>query len=158
MNTDKIYAQNIANEYAPKKASKVVALKKLDRAAKKPAEIFAFTFGIILTLVFGTGMCLAMGVIGGATTTSFIMGIIVGVIGIIGIGINYPIYKKILAHGKMKYGSDIIRLASEIAEEEQGSKMNKNETKYLNTARLMNEALIILLEKKNYEFIRLKEI
>ena len=114
MNTDKIYAQNIANEYAPKKASKVVALKKLDRAAKKPAEIFAFTFGIILTLVFGTGMCLAMGVIGGATTTSFIMGII----GIIGIGINYPIYKKILAHGKMKYGSDIIRLASEIAEEE----------------------------------------
>lgn len=118
MNTDKIYAQNIANEYAPKKASKVVALKKLDRAAKKPAEIFAFTFGIILTLVFGTGMCLAMGVIGGATTTSFIMGIIVGVIGIIGISINYPIYKKILAHGKMKYGSDIIRLASEIAEEE----------------------------------------
>lgn len=27
MNTDKIYAQNIANEYAPKNASKVVALK-----------------------------------------------------------------------------------------------------------------------------------
>ena len=36
--------------------------------------------------------------------------------------------------------------------------MNKNETKYLNTARLMNEALLILLEKKNYEFITVKEI
>ena len=93
MNTDKIYAQNIANEYAPKKASKVVALKKLDRAAKKPAEIFAFTFGIILTLVFGTGILLSYGSDWRATTTSFIMGIIVGVIGIIGIGINYPIYK-----------------------------------------------------------------
>lgn len=28
MNTDKIYAQNLANEYAPKDTSKVVALKK----------------------------------------------------------------------------------------------------------------------------------
>ena len=34
MNTDKIFAEAIANEYAPKKASKVVALKKLDRKAK----------------------------------------------------------------------------------------------------------------------------
>lgn len=36
--------------------------------------------------------------------------------------------------------------------------MNKNETKYLNTARMMDEALITLLEKKNYEFITVKEI
>lgn len=35
MNTDKIYAEQIANEYAPKKTSKVVALKKLDQKAKK---------------------------------------------------------------------------------------------------------------------------
>lgn len=31
MNTDKIYAQNIASEYAPKDDSKIVALKKLDK-------------------------------------------------------------------------------------------------------------------------------
>ena len=31
MNTDKIYAEQIANEYAPKKTSKVVALRKLDQ-------------------------------------------------------------------------------------------------------------------------------
>ena len=31
MNTDKIFAEAIANEYAPKNASKVLALKKLDR-------------------------------------------------------------------------------------------------------------------------------
>ena len=30
MNTDKIYAEHIANEYAPKETSKVKALKKLD--------------------------------------------------------------------------------------------------------------------------------
>lgn len=118
MNTDKIYAEQIANQYAPKQASKVVALKKLDRAAKRPAEIFAYTFGILSTLVLSTGMCLSMGVIGGGTTTMFVVGIAAGCIGIAGVSVNYPIYKKLLEKGKMKYGSDIIRLAKEIAEEE----------------------------------------
>ena len=35
MNTDKVIAQKIASEYAPKTTSKVVALKKLDRKAKE---------------------------------------------------------------------------------------------------------------------------
>ena len=61
MNTDKIYAEQLANEYAPKDTSKVVALKKLDTKAKLPANIFTYTFGIIMALIFGTGMCLAMG-------------------------------------------------------------------------------------------------
>ena len=47
MNTDKIYAEQIANEYLPKETSKVVALRKLDRCAKLPANIFAYTFGIV---------------------------------------------------------------------------------------------------------------
>ena len=118
MNTDKIYAEQIANEYSPKKTSKVVALKKLDQKAKRPAEIFTYTFGIICALILGTGMSLCMGVIGGASTLSMIIGVLVGVIGIVGCGINYPIYKKVLEKGKQKYGSDIIRLAKEITEEE----------------------------------------
>ncbi len=40
MNTDKIYAEAIANEYAPKNTSKVVALKKLDMRAKRAANIY----------------------------------------------------------------------------------------------------------------------
>ena len=39
MNTDKIYAESIAKEYAPKDSSKIVALRKLDRKAKMPATI-----------------------------------------------------------------------------------------------------------------------
>ena len=117
MNTDKIYAESIANEYAPKEESKVVALKKLDRKAKKPAEIFAYTFGIISALIFGLGMCLAMQVIGEGTAM-MVLGIIIGIIGMILIGINYPIYKKILNNSKKKYACDIITLAKQISEEE----------------------------------------
>lgn len=118
MNTDKIYAEQIANEYSAKNTSKVLALKKLDRKVKNPANIFAYTFGIICSLVLGTGMSLAMKVIGNGSTFSFVVGIIIGIIGILGVSVNYCFYKKILEKGKQKYGSDIIRLAKEISEGE----------------------------------------
>lgn len=38
------------------------------------------------------------------------------------------------------------------------NKLNKSESKYYNTACFMNEALILLLEKKEYSFITIKEI
>ncbi|MCD8118008.1 MAG: dihydropteridine reductase [Lachnospiraceae bacterium] len=116
MNTDKIYAESIANEYSVKEASKVVALKKLDRRAKSGANIFAYTFGVVSALVLGTGMCLTMGVLGNGTQMSFICGIIIGIIGIAGACINYPIYKTLKKRGMDKYAGDIIRLANEISE------------------------------------------
>lgn len=116
MNTDKIYAEAIANEYAPKGTSKVKALKRLDRKAKSTANIFGYTFGVIMTLVLGTGMCLTMNVLGDGSQTTFIVGIVVGVIGLIGVGINYPIYKKLLENGKQKYAFDIMQLAKEISD------------------------------------------
>jgi hypothetical protein len=64
MKTDKIIAEQIASEYAPKQERKLVALIKLNRKAKQGAEIFAYTFGIISSLIMGTGMSFSMGVIG----------------------------------------------------------------------------------------------
>ena len=117
MNTDKIYAEAIANEYSKKEESKVIALKKLDRKTKLPAQVFTYTFGIVSALIFGLGMCLAMKVIGEGTSM-FVIGIIIGVIGMALMGINYPIYKKILENSKKKYAYDIIALAKEISEKE----------------------------------------
>ena len=116
MNTDKIYAEAIANEYAVKDTRKVVQLKKLDAKAKRPALVFAYTFGIIAVLIFGAGMCLSMKVIGDGSTLMTAIGIIVGVIGLVLVSVNYPIYKKMLESGKKKYAQDIIRLAKEISE------------------------------------------
>ena len=119
MNTDKIYAEAIANEYAPKNTSKVIALKKLDRKAKNPANIFAYTFGVLMTLVLGVGMSLSMGVIGNGSTLLFVLGIIIGIIGIVGVSINYPIYRKLLENGKRKYAFEIVQLAAEITQDVQ---------------------------------------
>ena len=118
MNTDKIYAEQIANEYAPKQTSQVKALKKLDAKAKHPATIFSFTFGIASSLIMGTGMSFAMGAIGGGTPKMMALGIVIGCICIVGVSVNYPIYKKILTKSKNEYASDIIKLANEIVNEE----------------------------------------
>ena len=117
MNTDKIFAEAIANEYAPKDTSKVIALKKLDRKAKSKANIFTYTFGVIMALVLGVGMCLSMKIIGTGSTFMTVVGIIVGIIGIVGVSVNYPVYKKLLESGKQKYAFEIMQLAKEIREE-----------------------------------------
>lgn len=116
MNTDKIYAEQLANEYAPKDTSKVMALRKLDRKAKLPATIFTYTFGIVAALITGVGMCLSMKVIGGGSDGMFILGIIIGIIGFIAMGMNYPIYKRLIEIGKQKYAFEIIQLAKEISD------------------------------------------
>ena len=116
MNTDKIIAESIAKDYAPKESSKLVALKKLDNKAKPPATIFTYSWGIVSALVFGTGMCLAMQVIGGGLA-GMVLGIVVGIIGMIGCGVNYPIYKKMLEKGKAKYAYEIVELARQISDQ-----------------------------------------
>ena len=110
MNTDKIIAESIAKDYAPKESSKLVALKKLDNKAKLPATIFTYSCGIISALIFGTGMCMAMQEISGG----MVMGIIIGMIGC---GVNYPIYKKMLEKGKAKYAYEIVELARQISDQ-----------------------------------------
>ena len=116
MNTDKILAEAIAKDYVPKDNSKIVALKKLDKKAKLPATIFTYTFGIISSLIVGTGMSLAMQAIG-SRVISMVAGIVIGTIGFILCGVNYPIYKRMLERDKAKYAYEIVELAREISEE-----------------------------------------
>ena len=116
MNTDRIYAESIAKEYAPKDNSKIIQLRKLDKKAKMPATVFTYTFGICCCLVAGLGMSLAMQVIGGTPLLTAV-GIVLGVIGFTGTAINYPIYKKMLEKGKKKYAFEIVQLAREISDE-----------------------------------------
>lgn len=116
MNTDKIYAESIAKDYAPKDNSKIIALRKLDNRAKLPATVFTYSFGIASSLVVGLGMCLAMQVIGSGAFL-MVIGVILGILGFIGWGINYPLYKKMLEKGKTRYAYEIVELARQISEQ-----------------------------------------
>ena len=100
LSIESFLAEAIAKEYAPKDNSKVIALKKLDAKAKMPATVFTYTFGIASSLVLGVGMCLCMGVLGASTPLMMALGIVIGCIGIAGVSVNYPLYKKILLNNE----------------------------------------------------------
>lgn len=70
------------------------SLKHLEQSKTRGATIFAFTFGIICTLIFGGGM--SMTLIENVKLSFMIIGIALGVIGMILCGMNYLIYKKMV--------------------------------------------------------------
>lgn len=115
-NLDAVYAERIAEEYVPKTESKVIRLRKLDAKVKKPANIFAYTFGVLSALLAGSGMSMIMTDFGPSGTQGLILGIVLGTIGLVLCGINYPIYSKILKSRKQKYSFEITELAKEITE------------------------------------------
>ena len=57
-----------------------------------------------------------MKVIGGSNLM-MAFGIVIGCVGILGVSINYPIYKKWLNSRKNRYANDILTLAKEISNE-----------------------------------------
>ena len=108
--TETSVIEKIRAGYTQKQPTKLEDLKSLDKKAKRPANIFAYAFGSISSLVLGTGMCLAMKVIG----NSMALGICIGVVGLGLVIATYPIYKAILKKRKQKYGKQIVELSNEL--------------------------------------------
>jgi len=71
----------------------------------------------MMSLLLGVGMCLSMKVIGNGSTLYTVLGVAVGVIGIVGVSVNYAMYRKLLDNSKKKYSADILALANQIAAE-----------------------------------------
>ena len=114
MRNENAIAQSIREEYMERKETKVEKLVNLDKKVRMPAEVFAYTFGTVGSLVLGTGMCFAMKVIGASMSFAMPLGIVVGVIGLGMVCGNLFIYQDILSKRKKKYGKEILALSDEI--------------------------------------------
>lgn len=111
-NSELKQAQKIADAYTDKGETKLERLKKLDAKVKRPADILAYSLGIIGSLILGVGMSLALKAIG--ATLHPAIGIVIGAVGIAVVAANYFIYKAFLKKRKAKYGAQIIELSDEI--------------------------------------------
>lgn len=111
--------QKIRTQYTEKEHTQLDALKNLDKKVKKPANVFAYIFGTLGAITMGSGMSLVMTEIGSmiGVENGMIPGILIGVIGLIIVIINYPIYKGILSSRRKKYADEIIALSDEIMKE-----------------------------------------
>ena len=116
--------RKIREEYTEKGQTDFQVLMELNRKVKKPAIIFAYSWGIIASLIMGSGMSLVMTDISriiGLTMPVFygigmgiVVGIILGLIGMIMAIVTYPIYKKILNSRRKKYAEQIIAVSDKL--------------------------------------------
>ena len=115
-NDQNFIAQKIRTQYMEQQPSELDALRELDAKAKRPANVFAYTFGGISAIIMGTGMSLVMTEVGAAIglANAMVPGIVIGVVGMAMAIINYPIYKSILASRKEKYADQILALSEKI--------------------------------------------
>lgn len=100
----------IRDKYVPKEEDKMEQLRRLDESTTRPGMVTALVVGIISSLILGVGMCCCM-VWGGSL---FIPGIFVGVIGLMGVCVAYPLYGRITNKQREKLAPEIMRLADEL--------------------------------------------
>ena len=108
--------EKIRTQYMEKEHTELDALRKLDAKVKKPANVFAYMFGCLGTIIMGSGMSLVMTDIGAkiGMTDVMVPGILIGMIGLLMVLVDYPIYKKILGLRRKKYADEIISLSDKI--------------------------------------------
>ena len=115
-NDQEFLVQKIRTQYTEAKHTELDELKALDAKVKKPANVFAYTYGSLSAIVMGAGMSLVMTDIGAMIGLSGTMvpGIAIGIVGM-GMALStYPIYKKMLASRRKKYASQILELSEKI--------------------------------------------
>lgn len=103
--------QAIRRKYLPKEESKLEELKRLDHNVRMSGITESLTIGIVGCLIFGLGMCLAMGVIGQMVW----LGVIVGMIGAAIMLAAYPVYRRISEKVKAKLAPRILQLADHLS-------------------------------------------
>ncbi|MBE5964689.1 MAG: hypothetical protein E7252_07100 [Lachnospira sp.] len=108
--------QKIRTQYTEKEYTELDELKELDKRVKRPANVFAYIFGSLGSIIMGSGMSLVMTDIGTSIgiENAMVPGIIIGVLGIAMAIVNYPIYKNILDSRKKKYAEQILKLSEKL--------------------------------------------
>lgn len=102
--------KKIREKYVPNTEDKMEKLRRLDAAATQKGVVVSLILGIVGCLLLGIGMCCTMVWAEGY----FMLGIIVGIIGIALISLAYPVYSHITKKERERIASEIIRLTDEL--------------------------------------------
>ncbi len=115
-NEQDFLVQKIRTEYTEKEHTKLDELKELDSKVKRPANVFTYIVGSLGAIIMGSGMSLVMTDIGKmfGVSDGMVPGIIIGIVGMLIVIINYPIYKRILGSRRKKYADKIIEISDKL--------------------------------------------
>lgn len=108
---EKKQIESIRKQYAPKPQTTEDAfecLKKLNAKVYDAARCASLSVGVVGILIFGFGLTMIL------EWSIWLWGIVTMAIGCIPVALAYPIYRWLLARGKRKYGTEIVRLSDEL--------------------------------------------
>lgn len=100
----------IRKKYMPREEDKMEQLRRLDRSVTKKGSTVSLTVGIAGSLVMGTGMSMTMA----GPDRWFAPGIVIGIAGMIGVGIAYPLYARVTKKERERVAPEILRLSEEL--------------------------------------------
>ena len=106
---ESIRRQYIAEE--KREETDMEKLRRLDAKVRNMPTMYALIMGVFGILVFGLGLAMVL------EWGMMLWGIVVMVVGVLPMGLAYPIYQFTLKEGKKKYGAEILELSEKLLNE-----------------------------------------
>lgn len=103
--------ETIRKKYLPEEETKMDKLRRLDKSVTRQGTMISIIIGVAGTLIMGLGMCMCL------EWQQFVLGIILGILGIAILAAAYPVFNKITQKQKEKIAPEILRLTEEIERE-----------------------------------------
>ena len=96
--------------------SSIERLRRLDASVTKKGTTVSLIVGTLGSILMGSGMSLVMTDLGALLPgmLSLFIGIAVGVVGIVGVALAYPIYKAITKKERERIAPEVLRISEEL--------------------------------------------
>ena len=111
-------AERISEKYRTREVTALDELRALDTKVKRPANVFAYTFGAIGAIVMGSGMSLIMSdlwqILELTRGLSLAIGIPLGIAGGALASFAYPMYNIVERRERERVTPEIIKLTDEL--------------------------------------------
>ena len=102
--------KRIRNKYLPKEENKMELLRRLDAQVTQKATMYSIIIGVIGTLILGIGMCCCLV----WADSVFVLGIIVGVIGMGILALAYPLVNRTIKTERERIAPEVLRLTEDL--------------------------------------------
>lgn len=114
--------QRIRKKYEAKSVtdeeSKLERLRRLDEGVTRKGSVIALVLGVLGALLMGFGMSLIMvedfGAHFGGELTVFFVGLALGLVGMVGVALAYPVYNLVVKRERARIAPEILRLSDEL--------------------------------------------
>lgn len=102
--------RSIRQKYLPREADKMEQLRRLDKRAERSGTILSIIVGVTGAMLLGLGLACIL-----SWKDFFIPGIIIGVIGLTGVALAYPLFLIRTQKERKKLAPEIMKLIDDLS-------------------------------------------